>query len=452
MRTFAPATVVASAPLGAWVERIDDMPRAGCLLWVSRLGGLQADYQLLNKDKQRHELTKISKAVAVAAALFLGGSAANAQLNTDKKYVFTGAHFTFKPRPKYKKGFQLNYDKTLQLTEILILLPTKDYEDVMVGARHKVQTDGKGRVKQIDMYFAPQGVSEPVEPYPLMTRIVYSYDAQGNPTLRETFDMTSPNQDRAAAKVEADKKGRIVKISGEQGSLITWDYNEKDQLVKYRPYIPSAKPEGGYETYEYDAKGNMVRQNWFYKDANAKADKYQEMTYTEDGKIASRQLFLLKEDKTSYSARKKVTVHVDPVEKTEDVYYPNFFIPYEDPYQFLPLPIYFNRPGHRVVEDYYDERESIMYTYELSAKIVGNDPVLLQEYATLKAFKSGGALAVEGLDIVKVEVIDMAGKSVFQTTGRGDRWDIPAGSFASGLYVVKATDKDGKVQTAKVAL
>lgn len=61
-------------------------------------------------------------------------------------------------------------------------------------------------------------------------------------------------------------------------------------------------------------------------------------------------------------------------------------------------------------------------------------------------------MVVEGLDIALVELYDMAGKRVSDLAVDADRIDLPISGMASGLYILKTTNKAGKLQTVKVSL
>ncbi|MDO4691793.1 MAG: T9SS type A sorting domain-containing protein [Porphyromonadaceae bacterium] len=317
-------------------------------------------------------------------------------------------------------------------------------------ARNKIATDGHGRITTIDIYSAPQ-VSEPIEPFPHDTRIVYSYDKDGKPTKREVFDPeTSMTEPDMSATFKHDAQGRWIKLEGTGGGFLSRDYNEKGQLIRTQFFAPNHS-KGEYETYEYNAQGKLVKKNWYYSADSKIIDKYQEHRYDDKGVLKETELYLWSKTKQKYTSFGVVKFKFDTNQKSEDVYFPTFYFFLEDPFYHIDIPDYYLTPGMRQESLDLGDGLSYVFHYELSSKIVSTDHVGAINGQT-KVYKNGQTLIVEGLDIVRTEIHSLDGKLIFNSQKTADRLDIPTSHLPTGLYLISTTDKNGRKQVDKVSL
>lgn len=188
------------------------------------------------------------KTIAVTLILFISGSMANAQESTGKKYVLKSVQQIYEEKPSGKAVF-FEYNDKLHLTEMALWEANwSDLSKPVLIARNKIKTDGQGRISQIDLYEVPSAVSEPIEPYPHIGRIVYEYDNNGKPAKRSVYDASvSLEEPETTATFKHDNEGRLIKIESSTGAYKSWEYNDKGQLVKTQfwssdPDIQKKKP------------------------------------------------------------------------------------------------------------------------------------------------------------------------------------------------------------------
>lgn len=111
--------------------------------------------------------------------------------STGKKYVLKSITQVYEGNPT-GEGVYFEYNNKLQLQEMALWQANwQALAKPKLMARNKVQTDKEGRITQIDLYEVPGAVSEPIEPYPHIARIVYEYGIDGKPTKRLIYDASS---------------------------------------------------------------------------------------------------------------------------------------------------------------------------------------------------------------------------------------------------------------------
>lgn len=322
-------------------------------------------------------------------------------------------------------------------------------------ARNKIKTDDQGRISQIDLYEVPGAISEPIEPYPHIGRIVYEYDNNGKPAKRSVYDASASLEEPEVTGVfEYDTEGRLIKIQSSSGAYRSWEYNEKGQLIRTQFWAPdpSIAEKESYETYEYDDTGLLKRKNYHSKTYPEQSiNRYLDHEY-ENGVLKSYELFLWYSSKKKYDSRGKVFFSFDLNEKREETYIPIFYHERENPIEgFMQMLKYYLQPGPRLSSIDYGDGLLIVFNYQLSSEILPTERIALKTEG-IKAYKNGNLLSIEGVGIRDVEIYNMNGKRIFKLTQETDKLDLPVSAFTDKFYLVKTTTQSGKKQSIKVNL
>lgn len=376
--------------------------------------------------------------------------------STGKKYVLKSITQVYEGNPT-GEGVYFEYNNKLQLQEMALWQANwQALAKPKLMARNKVQTDKEGRITQIDLYEVPGAVSEPIEPYPHIARIVYEYGIDGKPTKRLIYDASSSLEEpEATATFTYNKDGKMIKMESSAGGWIDSEYNEKGQLVRFQIHIPSDPThtaKNAYQTFEYNEAGDFIRQN-FYSNMYPEQpiDHYLDIT-SKNGKVESYRLYIWSSKKKEYRDQGIVNFSYNDAIKREETYIPLFFHGRENPMEiFLNLFDYYLMPGACMSSIDYGEGLQFLFSYQLSSEILPAQRIALEREG-VKAYKNGNTVSIEGIGITDIEIYDMMGKRLLKLSQEIDRIDLPGSMFANGFYLVKTTTQSGKKQSIKVNL
>ena len=381
--------------------------------------------------------------------LFLVSQGIKAQGQTSK-FIFQGVE-----RLNSKAGFRYVYENQNKLKASV-------YYNAQGGVPHvdSLYYDEKGRINRVDLYMILSG--EIPEKLPLDTRFQYTYDDKGRIHERITFYGYDLNKPSGKKEFFYDANGNNTIIRTYllfTGTIVDmrYIYNEKNQLIK-SGYPSDSDPDkivSNVTTYEYDANGNKIRENYFSEEPNSKLNRY--IQYNYKGMELTDMIFMTVDEETG---KEKLYMNMqfeyDKQHLGKDAYYPSYpFV--------LDGPMFHNS----IVEDALtngnlrtamiavnpDAEEGKNKT--TFAYLYNNNPTSIEkvDVATeLKAYKNGSVLTIEGNQISKIVVYGIGGKVVARVDSQADRIDIPAETLGHGVFIVVAQGAKGQKLSAKVVL